>query len=117
MRFDLGAARRVFESYAGSPLGARAYVAGRLVVAPLGELGREAATLRGRVLSLGSGVGVVERYLAEVNPSLQIQGVDLDQEKVDLVAATSARCPRVSLRRADATALDDGPESYDAVLV
>ncbi len=116
MSIDLGAARRVFASYRETPLGTRAYVAGRIVVAPLGALGDELRPVRGRVLSLGSGLGVVERYLAEANPALEIEGVDLDADKVALVAATAERSPRVVLRRADATELVGEP-TFDAVVI
>jgi SAM-dependent methyltransferase len=113
---DLGASRRVFASYAPAPIGTRAYVVGRLVVAPLAALGDAVAGVDGDVLSLGCGLGVVERYLAEVNPGLRFEGVDLDAAKVDLVAATADRAPRVHLQRGDATTLAP-TGSYDAVLV
>jgi SAM-dependent methyltransferase len=115
MRFDLAAARRVHASYGGEGLGTTAYVAARLLVAPLGALGVELRSVSGRVLSLGSGLGVVERYLAEVHPGLDLVGVDLDPEKVDVVNRTRARCPRVELRHGDALQVEDG--SYDAVLL
>jgi 2-polyprenyl-3-methyl-5-hydroxy-6-metoxy-1,4-benzoquinol methylase len=116
MRVDLDAARDTFTSFAGTPVGTRAYVLGRIVVAPLGALGQETSMLAGRLLSLGCGLGVVERYLAAANPRLEIDGVDLDPAKVDTVTATAARSPRVALRHGDATALE-GDGSYDAVLV
>ena len=72
------------------PSGQRAFVAGRLVVAPLGSLGDEARPLCGRMLSLGSGFGIVERYLAEMSPNLAIEGLDLDTRKVELIRATAA---------------------------
>ena len=115
MRFDLAAARRVHASYGGEGLGTSAYVAARLLVAPLAALGEALEPLSGPVLSLGSGLGVVERYLAEVHPDLSIVGVDLDAEKVDVVARTRGRAPRVELRHGDAVDVADG--TYDVVLV
>ena len=41
MSIDLRAARRAFASYRGAPLGARAFVAARYVVAPLGPIAAE----------------------------------------------------------------------------
>jgi SAM-dependent methyltransferase len=115
MRFDLAAARRVHASYGGEGLGTSAYVAARLLVAPLAALGEAFQPLTGSVLSLGSGLGVVERYLAEVQPDLTLVGVDLDADKVDVVARTRERAPRVELRHGDAVDVTDG--TYDAVLV
>jgi len=115
MTVDLGAARRTFTSYRGASFWTRAFVAARLVVAPLGSLGDEARPLCGRMLSLGSGFGIVERYLAEMSPNLAIEGLDLDTRKVELIRATAARSPRVVLREADVTLLDE-PAVYDAVL-
>ena len=116
MPIDLAAARRVQSMYAQAPVGTRAYVTGRLVVAPLGALGEAFRDVRGRLLSLGSGMCVVERYLAEVQPALEVDAVDLDGEKVQLVARTQERSPRVTLYEGDA-ATWTGPGGYDAVLV
>jgi 2-polyprenyl-3-methyl-5-hydroxy-6-metoxy-1,4-benzoquinol methylase len=116
MRVDLAAARETFDSFAGTSVGTRAYVVGRIVVAPLAALGQETASMQGRLLSLGCGLGVVERYLAAANPRVEVDGVDLDQAKVDIVTATAARSPRVALRHGDATTLA-GDGRYDSVLV
>ena len=68
------------------------------------------------MLSLGSGLAMLERYLAELEPGLSFEGIDLDQVKVDLITATKDRSPRVHLDHGDATALDR-PGRYDVVLV
>ena len=116
MPIDLAAARRVQSTYAQAPLGTRAYVAGRLVVAPLAALGEAFTGVRGRLLSLGSGLCVVERYLAEVQPTLEVDAVDLDGDKVQLVESTRERSPRVTLHQGDAVTWE-GPGDFDAVLV
>jgi SAM-dependent methyltransferase len=113
---NLAAARDTFSSYRGASLGVRAYVAGRLAIAPLGQLGEEVRPLAGRLLSLGTGLCVVERYLADVNPSIDIDGIDLDPAKVTTVAATRRFSPRVMLRHGDATRFAEDA-TYDAVLV
>jgi 2-polyprenyl-3-methyl-5-hydroxy-6-metoxy-1,4-benzoquinol methylase len=115
-RLDLAAARRTFESYRGTSLATRIYVVGRLGVAPLGCLAQEVDSLDGRLLSLGTGLGVVERYLADANRSLVIDGVDLDPDKVAIVAATRGSSPRVKLRHGDATRLTEAA-TYDVVLI
>lgn len=116
MSIDLRAARRAFASYQGAPVGARAFVAARYVVAPLGPIAAEFRGLTGRVLSLGSGLSMLERYLAELEPGLEFEGIDLDEAKVDLIARTRSRSPRVSLIQGDATDLGDA-HGYDVVLV
>lgn len=116
MSIDVAAARRAFASYKGTSLGTRAFVAARYVVAPMGVLADELHGLRGEVLSLGSGLSMLERYLAELEPDLRFDGIDLDPVKVRLIEKTRARSPRVALELGDATAIDR-PGRYDAVLV
>ena len=55
----------------------------RLVVAPLGPMDEELRALSGRVLSVGSGHTVVERYLAEINPNVEIVAYDLNAERIE----------------------------------
>jgi SAM-dependent methyltransferase len=116
MSLDSRALWRALASYHGAPAVTRAFVVARAVVAPLGPLGDEARMLPGRMLSLGSGISLVERYLAELNPELVVDGIDLDPRRVELIRSTASRCPRVGLRLGDATDLDE-PEAYDSVLV
>jgi SAM-dependent methyltransferase len=116
MTLNAAAAWRAFGSYRGAPIASRAFVAARIIVAPLGVLDEEVRPLRGRMLSLGCGVAIVERYLSETNPQLEIEGLDIDPRKVDLIRATASRSPRVALRLADVGQLDE-PPVYDAVLV
>lgn len=115
MKDHLGALRRTYASYRGAPAATRAFVAARLAIAPLRPLEEELRGVTGRLLSLGSGLGVVERYLAERHPGIEVEGVDLDPGRVELVRATAQRSPRVTLRLGDLTALDE-PPVYDAVL-
>lgn len=113
---DLRALRRAFVTYAGAPPAAQAFVAARYAIAPLRPLTEELGTLAGQVLSLGSGLCMLERYLVEINPAITFDCIDLDAEKVALIAATRHRSPRVTLTEGDATRLD-GPHDYQAVLV
>jgi SAM-dependent methyltransferase len=113
---DARALRRAVASYRGAPVITQAFVLARAVVAPLGPLADETAPVRGRMLSLGSGISLVERYLAELNVDLVIDGIDLDPRRVELIASTQSRSPRVTLREGDATDLRE-PEAYEAVLV
>ncbi|WP_157789742.1 class I SAM-dependent methyltransferase [Candidatus Microthrix parvicella] len=112
----LAAVRSAIATYRGAPPVTRAFVAARFVVAPVGPLEAELAGRSGRVLSLGSGLCMLERYLAVQNPNLEFVGIDLDEDKVALIAETRHRSPRVTLRLGDATAIDE-PAMYDTVLI
>lgn len=113
---DVRALRRAYSSYRGAPFGARCFVAARYVVAPLGPLAGEFRGLSGSVLSLGSGLCMLERYLAELEPGLVFEGVDLDATKVGLIKMTQTASPRVSLVEGDATQTHRASQ-YDVVLL
>jgi 2-polyprenyl-3-methyl-5-hydroxy-6-metoxy-1,4-benzoquinol methylase len=114
--FDSGAAWRAWSSYRGSGAAVRAFLLARLAVAPLGPMDRELRALRGRVLSVGCGYAVVDRYVAEVNRDILIDGYDLDARRVAAAQATMSSSPRVNVRVGDALAAEAGG-GYDAVLV
>lgn len=118
MSWDKAAMWRAFTSYKGAPLSTRAFIAARMLVnAPLAALGDETRDFSGRILSLGSGISIVERYLAECNPRLEITGIDLDPNRVELIRSTQHRCPRVTVRHGDVTQLEEEEETYDGVLI
>lgn len=100
---DLSAAYRSWSSYTGASPATRAFLLARLANAPLGALEPELQLLRGRVLSLGAGYGLIERYLVQRNPHVTVEGVELDARRVDVAGA--APVPRVSVTRADVRAL------------
>lgn len=112
-RLDPRAALSAWRSYDGAPAGVRAFVGARLLLLPLSELEPELRALHGRVLSLGAGYGAVERYLAALNERVEVEGVELDAERV----AVAERCPapRVSLRVQDVRELA-GSRGYDSAL-
>lgn len=115
MAMDWGAGWRSWTSYrAGGPV-VLAFLLARMAVAPLGPLGPEFRGLRGRILSLGCGHGAVDRYLAEINPDVTVDGVDLDRERVQLAQETEALQPRVKVRVADVRKLERHGD-YDAAL-
>jgi SAM-dependent methyltransferase len=116
MRPDPRAVFRAWASFRGSGLGTQAFLGARLAIVPLGALDAELRALSGRVLSLGSGHGIVERYLAEINPDARVEGLELDEERVTAAARTGARSPRVVIRHADVTKMDDEAGTFDAAL-
>jgi SAM-dependent methyltransferase len=106
---------RTWTSYRGAPAVTRAFVGARLAIAPLGTVADELADVSGRVVSLGSGISVIERLIAETRPDLSFVGIDLDPRRVAMIERTAARSPRVTLRQGDATDLDD-VDAYEGVL-
>lgn len=115
MTLDRRAAWSAWASFRGLPVATRAFLLARLAVAPLGPMEPELRALRGRILSLGSGHGLVDRYVAEINPDVRIEGVELDAGRVTQANATAGAAPRVSMRVADVMTFDPG-EGYDGAL-
>lgn len=87
----------VWRSYAKARPGTRAYVAARLANAPLGAMRGDLVQLRGRILSLGAGVGVVDRYLTSVNPSVVVTAIEYDARRVE----SAGPADRIDLRAGD----------------
>lgn len=115
MRRDVSAMTRAWRTYAGCSIGTRAFLAARLLIVPLGRMDADLRLLSGRVLSLGPGHGLLERYLAEINPGVTIDGFELDAARVASAAETQHRAPRVRILHADVTGLHD-EGVYDAAL-
>jgi 2-polyprenyl-3-methyl-5-hydroxy-6-metoxy-1,4-benzoquinol methylase len=112
------AAIRAWRSYRGAGAVTRAFLAARLAVLPLKPLAEEFARLRGRVLGVGSGHGIVARYLAELNRDVTVEGIDVDAARVAVATATEANAPRVRIHVADVRALaasDADAGAFDAV--
>jgi 2-polyprenyl-3-methyl-5-hydroxy-6-metoxy-1,4-benzoquinol methylase len=109
------AAFRAWRSYRGAGLRTRAFLGARLAVLPLRPLAAEFARLEGRVLGVGSGHGLLERWLAELNPAVTVDGSDLDGERVALAASTQARAPRVRIHQRDLRSVDER-EEFDAAV-
>lgn len=102
------AAYRAWASYRGAGWRTRAFLAARLAVLPRRALAAEFAQLNGRVLGVGSGHGLVARWLAELNPDVEVVGVDVDSARVAVASATEARAPRVRIVVRDVRLLGAG---------
>jgi 2-polyprenyl-3-methyl-5-hydroxy-6-metoxy-1,4-benzoquinol methylase len=115
MALDRAAAWRAWRSFHGIEPRIRAFLFARLLVAGLGPLEPAFHRLRGRILSLGAGHGLVDRYLNEINPDVTIDGIDLDEKRVARAVKTGASYPRVRIHLGDITTLE--PEvAYDGAL-
>ncbi len=109
------AALAAWRSFDGSGPATQAFLLARLAVVPLGALDTDLRSLSGRVLSLGCGHGLLERYLAQINQSVEVDGYELDQGRVEQARRTQGRSPRVRVHAADVTELDP-VEQFDAAL-
>jgi cyclopropane fatty-acyl-phospholipid synthase-like methyltransferase len=83
---------------------------------PLSALAPEFELLRGRALSLGCGSAVVERFAAELNNELTIDGIDHDDRRLAIAERTSARAPRVHVEQARIEELETDRGPYDAIV-
>src|SRR4051794_31872760 len=101
------AALRAWRTYRGCGLRLRLFLLARLAVLPRRALAREFAQLHGRVLGVGSGHGLLARWLAEMNADVNVTGLDLDAGRVAVAAATQERSPRVRIRVQDVRSLDE----------
>lgn len=109
------AAFEACRSFRGAGVGAGAWAAARMANAPLADLDGDFMRLRGRILSVGCGFGVVERYMALRNPEIEIVGYELEQARVEAAKATRDAAPRVTVEQADVTQLDESG-AFDAAL-
>ena len=100
------AAIRALRSYRDAPAPVRLFLAARLAILPRRALAREFAALRGRVLGVGSGHGLLARWLAELNPDVRVVGVDVAADRVAIAQATETRSPRVRILVQDVRTLD-----------
>lgn len=94
-------------SFRGAHWTAQMWATARMANAPLAALGGDLMALQGRLLSVGCGFGVVERYVTLRNPSVEIVGFELDQRRVDAAATTQTSAGSVVVCQADVTTLGD----------
>ncbi len=94
-------------SFRGAHRSALLWAGARMINAPLAALEDDLLSFKGRLLSVGCGFGVVERYLARRNPDLGIVGFELEEDRVQAAAATQATAGPVIVHRADVTELGD----------
>lgn len=100
------AAFRAWRSYRGTGVRTRAFLAARLAVLPMRSLAREYSQFHGRVLGIGSGHGLLARWVAELNPDVTVDGYDVDAERVAIAEATQSRAPRARIHLQDVRTLD-----------
>src|SRR4051794_16360249 len=109
----LVAAVRAWWTYRSAGARTQAFLAARLAVLPLRSLAKEYARFEGHVLGIGSGHGLLARWLAELNSNVTVDGYDLDAERIAIARMTESRSPRVRIHLADVRGLDAHAE-FDA---
>jgi SAM-dependent methyltransferase len=112
---SLVVAWRVLHGYAPAGPKLLAFLAARLAIAKVEAVDAELAGVRGEILSIGAGYGVLERYLSERNPETSYVGVELDRRRVRVAERTRHGFDRVRLIHGDAMQLADQGR-YDAAL-
>ena len=112
---DRRAALRACWSFSGTSVPTRAFLVARTTLLPVRVLDAELRALSGSVLSIGSGHGVLERYLALINPDVRVTGVELDGRRVEAAARSQDASPRVTLVQGDATTVAVGAD-FDATI-
>lgn len=95
-----GAGRTARAAYREQSLATRVHVGVRWRTCPFGAVA-DAVLGAGTVLEVGCGHGLFSLYLAARDPAVQIVGVDVDTDKLDIARAAALRCgvaDRVSFR-------------------
>lgn len=93
---------------------------GRLMAGAYEAMARELANRlpSGRVLDVGAGPGHLASRLAELNPGVEVMGVDLMPEMVERATERAVRrhlLPRLQFRQGDVSELPFPDESFDLV--
>jgi 2-polyprenyl-3-methyl-5-hydroxy-6-metoxy-1,4-benzoquinol methylase len=110
------AARRAIRSFESAGISAQAWALARMLNAPLAGLDNDFLALKGRLLSIGCGFGVVERYISFRNPHVEIVGLEIDADRVHAAHATQGAAPKVTVTHTDVTTLA-ADATYDNALV
>jgi uncharacterized protein (DUF2062 family)/2-polyprenyl-3-methyl-5-hydroxy-6-metoxy-1,4-benzoquinol methylase len=93
--------RRAAERYAGAPRGHRTYASIKYRMDPLYRQVCELVGAAGRIVDLGTGLGMLPVLLAVRGQGERIIGVDWDEDKIRSGRLATAELPTVDLLRAD----------------
>lgn len=106
---------RLLSLYAGAPRATRAHVRVRWATCPFRAVAAEVPA-SGRILEVGCGHGLLSLYLALTSPARDVQGVDVDDDKLHAGRTAAARGGlHASFDRMEGDRLPDGP--WDAIAI
>ncbi len=94
-----------WRTYTGAPIAVRAFLLARLAAVPVDTIARQFDGVKGSILSVGSGHGLIERAISIENPEITVRGYELNAARVNLANATSGAVPNVELDCQDVTQL------------
>ena len=108
------ALRRSLQQYRGQPLGIRAFVQARHLLAPMARI-LEAMPTSGRMLDVGCGHGLFANALALGSSARQVVGVDPSPAKIEIARASSAGIPNVQYVQGTVQEIDQF--GFDAISI
>jgi cyclopropane fatty-acyl-phospholipid synthase-like methyltransferase len=114
MKESMASAWRICHSYRDAGLVTCAYAALRLTLVPVGIFRDLLTGVRGNVLSVGTGIGAIEYFLADCLPDLSFMCLDSQAKRI-AVAQRAAQLSRVRFVAADATIMSHN-SIYSAAL-
>lgn len=114
MKESIASAWRVCQRYRTTGPLTFSYAAARAVIVPVGALCDVLIGIKGDVLSIGAGIGVIESFIADRLPELSFMCTDNQATRI-AVARRAARHSRVCFGVADATVID-GDHEYSAAM-
>jgi 2-polyprenyl-3-methyl-5-hydroxy-6-metoxy-1,4-benzoquinol methylase len=109
-----GALNRAVHHYRSAPLLARLFVHGRAFLSDL-ALVESYVPRHGFIVDLGCGHGLFANVLAEGSPNRRVLGIDLDERKIAVAAATAGA--RSGLRFEVGDIVSTAPPRCDAVTI
>jgi len=111
---SIASAWRVCRRYRTTGPPTFAYAAVRTAIVPVGALCDALTGLKGDVLSIGAGIGVIECFIADRLPELSFMCTDNRAARI-AIARRAVRHSRVCFGVADATVID-GDHEYSAAM-
>ncbi len=104
----------VLALYAGSPLSARAFIRGRILLSDLEFIERFVPDA-GDILDLGCGHGLFSNLMAIRAPRRHVTGIDISEAKVEEARRTLAGRSNIEFIRGDIDAAGDA--AFDAIAI
>lgn len=105
-----------WKHYKTPKFGAKIYNILRLSIFPLDWFSSITKELKGEVLCLGCGYGILETLLAIMNPKIRFIASDFDVERIEIAKKATRDIKNIKFEVADATAFR-GKKQYQSILM